>query len=170
MRETARSRARRGAIRVGTSSRSSTASPIQSQPSSDRRRTAAPRGMGALAAVRVRVVRAIAAAYGPPLGVVTARAWRQALGRADVDRVAAVGALVGAGGYVAACWDWFCHLVSFSWRFSERSEADLPDQLLGVDPVFRSTTKRTAARRFGWRPAARAAARGTGRNPSDLLA
>src|SRR5690348_1502899 len=60
-------------------------------------------------AVGVRVVDGVAAGDRLPRAVLAARAGRQALDRADLDLVAAVGALVGAGGDVAAGRDWIGH-------------------------------------------------------------
>src|SRR4051812_20741387 len=65
------------------------------------------RGMALV--VGVRVLRAVAAGHRGPLAVVAARARGQALRRSDVDRVAAVGAAIGARGHVATRWNWLCH-------------------------------------------------------------
>src|SRR4051812_7826765 len=63
------------------------------------------------AALGVGILGAVAAAERVPLAVVAAWARRQVLGRADLQLVAAVGALVGAGRDVAAGWDWFRHVA-----------------------------------------------------------
>jgi hypothetical protein len=62
-----------------------------------------------LAAVRIRVVDAVAARHGFPTAVPALGAGRQVFRRTDVELVAAIGAAVRARGYVASCWDWISH-------------------------------------------------------------
>jgi hypothetical protein len=62
-----------------------------------------------LAAVRVRVVDAVAARHRFPTAVPALGAGRQVLGRTDVEFVAATRAAVRARGYVTACWNWISH-------------------------------------------------------------
>jgi hypothetical protein len=62
-----------------------------------------------LAAVRIRVVDAVAARHGFPTAVPALGAGRQVLRRTDVELVATVRAAVRARGNVASCWDWVRH-------------------------------------------------------------
>jgi hypothetical protein len=61
------------------------------------------------APVRIGIVDAVATADGLPFRVVAARARRQRVDRAGVDRLAAVRAPVGPCRHVAAGWHWFRH-------------------------------------------------------------